>query len=469
MPTMIRSRAPHPASVLSPDFDLARAGGLASPEDSVAIYRDSVFVITDELGGRMLFEWSDGKPRPHLAAGEWLSMVRADRELLAWAGSPNSASLTASSFGGREWRAAPELAVEESVVVPCPGTSRAFHARRTAPGASACVVYDHAAGAALKRWTALLLGRPVWSGDRLWLRYEAWPRQRLVGLDARTLEVAEEYLTPAGRLTSLSAVPGHAAAIWTDPVLPASLVVADSPSALVDEIATKPVVAGYDVPYIARAASIADVPTTEYVPVRSAIGTLIVLHGGPHAVAWPVFSPLIAYLCRLGWRVLSPNVGSSAIPSSFPAQHCRLGVDDRDDLVRLAAACRGRGPIVVGGWSYGAYVAARAAASTACDGLLAFAGFLSPEVIAGSTNAAVDAFRSAHELPRTDRERLSHLPVLAVHGRLDERVPIANQRSFVGSLRNGSFVELPDESHGVVTDGGAAQGYSAVAAWLAEL
>jgi pimeloyl-ACP methyl ester carboxylesterase len=148
----------------------------------------------------------------------------------------------------------------------------------------------------------------------------------------------------------------------------------------------------------------------------------------------------------------------------------RLGVDDAVDVVRLTAAYAGEGPVVVGGWSYGAYLAGRGIVLGAqAAGLVSLSGFLSPEIVRSPADPSVAAFLRAHRLPPTASEDLADLPVLAIHGRHDGRVPLKGHREYVSDLRRGSLVELPDDGHGIVTDPGAAVAYPALASWLASL
>lgn len=467
MPVLIRCRRPHEASHLSRDFDFARAGGLAGPEDSVALHDVGVFVVTDEAGSRKLMEWREGSFRTHRDAGTWINAVFADPELFVLDGSPLTSASTVRRYNGERWRPNPGTSEDLSSTISHPNSTLAFHARRSAPGMSTCVLYERDSRRLVKKWTAPLVGRPAWIGNRLWLRYEAWPRQRMVALDTDTLEPAEDFLTPVGRLSSLTLSATRSAAIWSTPMVPASLAVAESPQDLLKQVRDAAPIA---VPYTWRALEIAGVPVIEHVPLGVATGTVILLHGGPHSVAWPIFSPLIAYLCRHGWRILSPNVRSSALASRFGGQAGDLGIDDVADLTKLAKACQHKGRIILGGWSYGAYVAARAVSMGApCDGLVALSGFLSPEFITTSPHPRVRAFQQANPLVPTAPAELARVPVLAVHGSLDDRVPFEGQSRFVGSLPRGTVVELNDEGHGVVTDRGAATAYPALLSWLEDV
>lgn len=467
-------RDPSPASSISPEFDLARAGGI-SPEDSVALYDDRVFVISDLHGGRMLHEHADGRLAVEPGAGAWIHSLESNGRLTAWNSSPTAEDMTARDFDGRRWsadrgrqRTFPAVSSERHPTEPL-----TFQSRRVAPGRSACrVVRDD--GTVLARWVGPLASRGVWSGGRLWYLDEDWPCQRLVGRAGAAFEVVEQHRFPPGVLSSFVAAGPVAAGIWTDPATPASLVVAPTVEELAESIPATGA-GGADTdgggrdggrPYNSHCGPIADVPCVVYTPQAAPVGTLLMLHGGPHALSWPVFSPLVAFLCERGWRVVTPNVSSSAMGSRADGPACELGVDDAADVVRLAAAVAADGPVAVAGWSYGAYVAARAvAAGMRCAGLVALGGFFTPETV-NAAHPAIAPFLRAYRLPPTRADDIAHVPVLAIHGRHDERIDVAAHRDYVRRLPGGTFLDLPDDGHLIMTDSGAAIAYPALAAWL---
>jgi pimeloyl-ACP methyl ester carboxylesterase len=465
-----RRRDPSPASSISPEFDLARAGGI-SPEDSVALYDDRVFVISDLHGGRMLHEHEGGRLAVAPDAGTWIHSLESNGRLTAWNSSPTAEDMTARDFDGRRWtadsdrqRSFPAVSSERHPTEPL-----TFQSRRVAPGRSACrVVRDD--GTVLARWSCPLASRGVWSGDRLWHLDEAWPAQRLVGRAGAAFDVVEQHRFPPGVLSSFVSAGPVAAGIWTDPATPASLVVAPTVEELVERIpATSDGDGDGGRPYRSHSGPVAEVPCVVYTPRVPPVGTLLMLHGGPHALSWPVFSPLVAFLCERGWRVVTPNVSSSAMGSRTDGPGCELGVDDAADVVRLAAAFTADGPVAVAGWSYGAYVAARAVAlGMRCAGLVALGGFFTPETV-NDAHPAIAPFLRAYRLPPTDADDIAHVPVLAIHGRHDERIDVAAHRDYVRRLPGGTFLDLPDDGHLIITDGGAAIAYPALAAWLAGL
>lgn len=201
---------------------------------------------------------------------------------------------------------------------------------------------------------------------------------------------------------------------------------------------------------------------------------MIWLHGGPESEERPGWAPLLQELTAAGVTVLTPNVrGSSGRGRSF------AGLDDGElrpySLTDVHAAARllgqvpglDRSRIVVGGRSYGGYLA-----------LSALTRF--PELFAGGVDvcgmADLPAFYAETEPwiagaahpeygdPRTDRELLERLsplretdriaaPVLVVHGERDTNVPVGQAHALHDALAaRGAPVDLmllPDEGHEV--------------------
>jgi pimeloyl-ACP methyl ester carboxylesterase len=461
-------RVPSPASAISPEFDLARAGGI-SPEDSVAFYRGRLFVLSDLHGGRMLHEYSAGRLEVQPDAGDWIHSLESNARLTAWNSSPTNENLTATDYDDERWTVDRERAKTFPAVSALhhPNEPLVFQSRRVSPGVSACrVMRDD--GTVLARWRCALMGRGVWFDDMLWYTEEVWPAQLLVGRGGADFAVLARHQLPPGILSSLVSDGAVLAGVWTDPGTPASLVTAGSIGELADNVAAFPETPDPR-PYRSHCGTIADLSCVVYTPHIPVAGTVLVLHGGPHSLNWPVFSPLISYLCERGWRVVAPNVSSSAMGSRGTEVECEYGVDDAGDVRRLAVAFAADGPVAVVGWSYGAYLAARAVAlGMRCSGIGSLGGFFSPEAI-NEEHPAVGAFLRAYHLPRTDSEDIAHVPVLAVHGRHDTRIKVDVHREYVRRMRSGTFVELPDDGHLIITDAGAAIAYPALTAWLAGL
>lgn len=465
--TLLR-RVPSPASTISPEFDLARAGGI-SPEDSVAFYRGRLFVLSDLHGGRMLHEYSSGRLVVQPDAGAWIHSLESNARLTAWNSSPTTENMTATDYDNGRWTVDRERAKSFPAVSSLhhPNEPLVFQSRRVSPGVSACRV-KRDDGTVLARWRCALMGRGFWFDNLLWYTDEVWPSQILVGRGGDDFVVLARHRLPPGILSSCVSDGSVVAGTWTDPATPAALVTAGSIGELADTLAVSAQTADQR-PYRSYCGTIEDLPCVVYTPRTSVVGTVLVLHGGPHSLNWPAFSPLIGYLCASGWRVVAPNVSSSAMGSREADVECAYGVDDAKDVTRLAAAFSADGPVAVLGWSYGAYLAARAVAlGLRCAGIVSLGGFFSPEAI-NEAHPAVAAFLRAYPLPRTDSGDIAHVPVLAVHGHHDTRIKVDVHREYVRRMRRGTFVELPDDGHLIITDAGAAIAYPALAAWLAGL
>ncbi len=467
-------RRPSPASTISLEFDLARAGAMGGPDDAVAVHDGRVYVVGDAHGGRRVHERLAGEEGEDVlvpGGPAWVHRLEMrGGEVVAWAGSPTTEQLTAVSLRAGEWRPRPDLTERGGgglMTVRHPTEPLSVQARRIGPGRSACrVVHDD--GTVLARWASRLCGAPAWEGDRLWSLEEAWPRQRLVTRAGPGFAPTGSLDLPEGALAGLRSDGRTAAAIWTDPDVPACLVTAPAMTALAQALGGSGPPGDDTRPYTWRTGPVGGVPSVTYTPHDGAGGTVVMLHGGPHAATWPLFSPLIAFLAEQGWRVVTPNVSSSAL-ASLGLPSGALGIDDAVDVVDVANAARGErdGPVVVVGWSYGAYVGARAVVlGLRCAGLVALSGVLDPTAVE-ARHPALARFLAAHALPPTPPDALGGVPVLAVHGRHDGRVDVAAHRRYVESLPAGTYLELPDEGHLIITDGGAALAYPALADWLA--
>ncbi|MEW9555309.1 alpha/beta hydrolase family protein [Nonomuraea sp. NPDC050783] len=463
-------RVTNPASALSPDFDQARVGALSGTERCLAVLGGRLFAVGDRHSGRWLYELRPGGWQRHVPAGEWLHHIESgDAELRAWSGDPVSGDvLRGAGYSGRAWTERDIPGQPGHLGVLHPQEPFAYRERRAYPGMSVCEVSDTRSGEVVARWRAPTAGLPAWEDDTLWLRYEAWPRQELVGWSLRSRQVTQRLPLPVGALANLIAAPGRAAAVWADPYTPTSVIAADSVPELAAELnAFSPGFA--DRPYTVSTVFVEDACAVVHTPPGDPIGRIMMLHGGPHSAVWPVYSPLVAFLCRLGWEVLAVNPRSSSLGSRFSPNACRYGVDDALDVARLAEARDDGLPLVLAGWSYGAYLAGRAiGAGVRCAGLVALSGFLTPETLEASSHPAVKAFREARPLPGPDLDALAAVPLLAVHGRADDRIPLAAIRAEGTGHPAHTLLELPGEGHGIVTDEGAARAYAGLAAWLTE-
>ncbi|NUP68921.1 MAG: alpha/beta fold hydrolase [Nonomuraea sp.] len=460
-------RVPNAASALGPDFDRARVGALSGAERCLTVFDGRLFAAGDRHAGRWLYEHTPGGWVRHQQAGHWLHHVEGGASLRVWSGDPVSGDvLPGSAYDGRSWTASEVPAQAPPPATPHPDAPLSYRERRAYPGMSVCEVTDTASGEVIGRWRAPTVGVPAWEDETLWLRYEAWPRQELVGWSTRSRQVTERLPLPIGALSNLIVLPGLAAAVWADPYTPSSVVTAGSVPELAAELNRRS--AGpAALPYTARTEVVGEACAIVHTPQDGPIGRIMMLHGGPHSSVWPVYSPLVAFLCRLGWEVVAVNPRSSSLGSRFSPNACRYGIDDALDVVNLAESAGGDLPLVLAGWSYGAYLAGRAVSEGArCAGLVSLSGFLSPKTLEASSHPAVKAFRTKLPLPEPRHERLARVPLLAIHGRADERIPLPQVLADAGDHPALTPVELAGEGHGIVTDEGAALAYASLADWL---
>ncbi|MFD1936712.1 alpha/beta hydrolase family protein [Nonomuraea mangrovi] len=460
-------RAPNAASSLGPDFDRARVGALSGAERCLTVFQGRLFAVGDRHSGRWLYEHTPGGWRRHTRAGSWLHHLEGGASLQAWDGDPISGNvLSGSAYDGQSWTASAVAAQPRPPLILHPDAPFAYRARRSYPGMSVCEVSDTKSDEVIGRWRAPTMGDPAWEDETLWLLYEAWPRQEVVGWSLRSRQLTERLPLPEGALSNLTVSPGRAVAVWSDAYTPSSVVTADSVPKLVAEL-NRHCPCPADQPYTARTAFVEDACAIVHTPLGSPIGRIMMLHGGPHSSVWPVYSPLVAFLCRLGWEVVAVNPRSSSLGSRFLPNSCRHGVDDALDVVNLVDSAADGLPVVLAGWSYGAYLAGRVvSAGGQYAGLVSLSGFLSPKSLEASSHQAVKAFREALPLPEPRQERLARIPLLAIHGRADDRIPLSQIVADAGDHPAYTLVELAGEGHGIITDTGAALAYASLADWL---
>jgi pimeloyl-ACP methyl ester carboxylesterase len=200
-------------------------------------------------------------------------------------------------------------------------------------------------------------------------------------------------------------------------------------------------------------------------------GTVVLLHGGPNGAHRATWSPLADSLTLGGWRVVRPNVRGSGMldPALRPPRPSRYGDDDVEDVDAVIRRL-GTGPVVVGGPSYGGYLAARAARELpGVRAVFLLGAFLAVADLAGVTHPAVRAFLTAagdRFVPDSPPARVPHF---VAHGSDDPRIPAAAVTGHAGQLVDGSEVLLmPGEGHGVQTDAAARLAFPALLRWLAD-
>lgn len=231
---------------------------------------------------------------------------------------------------------------------------------------------------------------------------------------------------------------------------------------------------GGPVPGPARATLVAGrrsvLPCLVYEPQGRPRGTVVLLHGGPNGSHRATWSPLADSLALEGWRVVLPNIRGSGLldPAVRPPRPARYGLDDLADVAAVISHF-GTGPVVLGGPSYGGYLAARAARELPeVRAVFLLGAFFAVADLAGVTHPAVRAFlRAAGDsfVPDSPPARVPHF---VAHGGEDPRIPVAAVTSHADQLVEGSEVlVVPGEGHGVQTDTAARLVFPALFRWLA--
>lgn len=207
---------------------------------------------------------------------------------------------------------------------------------------------------------------------------------------------------------------------------------------------------------------------------RAAERVVLALHGGPRDHWRMAFDPSLRILAAAGVCVIAINQrGSTGYGSEFELaiRGCWGGPDLAD--VRAVAdqlrRLRPAGSLAPGLWgtSYGAFLALLAAAAEpdGWTGCVAISPFASVERLYAVASARVralierlDARRPVDDdLGARDLVRLGpriRCPVLIVHGRLDERIPVDQARAIVSAIDASAarvrYLELPDRGHAVL-------------------
>jgi pimeloyl-ACP methyl ester carboxylesterase len=195
---------------------------------------------------------------------------------------------------------------------------------------------------------------------------------------------------------------------------------------------------------------------------------VLALHGGPLS-GWRFrHEPLFEYLVAGGLAALAPNYRGS---TGYGAEHVRAvlgdwGGPDVADVCRIATdlaarrARRGLLPPVVYGASYGGYLALLAAcrAPALFSGCVAVSPFTSPRELHAESPAAVRArieeLGGLRDPGGGSRDVLEcapalRAPLLLVHGRADETVPVSQSRALADRLAELAceveFLECPGD------------------------
>ncbi len=202
---------------------------------------------------------------------------------------------------------------------------------------------------------------------------------------------------------------------------------------------------------------------------------LLILHDGPQSQFRPGFDPWIQYVVNeLGYAVLAPNVrGSSGYGKSY------LSLDNgtlREDTIKDVGALLvwlglqsgfDAKHVVVSGAGYGGYLALaslvnygeRLRGAVDLAGITDFVGFLG-NTAAYRQNQRRAEYGDERDLdtraflrrisPLTNAERITQ-PLLVVHGRNDQRVPVGESDQIVNRLRGRGgtvwYLLASDEGH----------------------
>lgn len=219
--------------------------------------------------------------------------------------------------------------------------------------------------------------------------------------------------------------------------------------------------------------------------------TVVDVHGGPESQRRVAFAPITQFLVAQGYAVLAPNVRGS---TGYGKAYCHLDdVEKRMDAVAdLAAAAdwlQGRPEvhgdrIAIFGQSYGGFMVLAAlttyperwAAGVDVVGIANWQTFFEQTgpwrrrtraAEYGDPIRDADLLRELSPLHRADRIAV---PLLAIHGRNDPRVPLGEAEQIVAAVRgNGHGADLlvfDDEGHGLVKRANRVAGYGAVASFL---
>lgn len=313
-------------------------------------------------------------------------------------------------------------------------------------------------------------GRAAWSGrDTLIALESRWPMQMAIAWHVVRGLVKDlvEFPPYGGAIRSPTSNEALLAFAISSPNLPRSLV-----SAPVDSVWD---IAPLRLPHemtgvtaVTISGEAGPIPCVVRRSPRGSDGLFVMLSGGPQESVWPEFSPLADALNLRGWDVVQPNLrgGSMRSPLATPGLTARYGVDDLADVGSVIRTFEHK-RVVVGGSSYGGYLAARAgAAFPRVIGGVVLSGFMEMSDLRASRHPQVREFLGAFIEPGR-KEPDPRVPLFVAHGTDDERIPIEVIDSRVRTLSDHSqYVRLIGEGHAVRSDQAARETYPSLFAWL---
>ena len=192
-----------------------------------------------------------------------------------------------------------------------------------------------------------------------------------------------------------------------------------------------------------------------------ALPLIVMPHGGPWARDYEDFDRWAQPLAELGYAVIQPNYrGSSGYGKAWEsAADGNWGTAMQDDLLDSITALAAKGiadskRVCIMGWSYGGYAASRAAQRDGKYYRCAISGagvHDLPDMVAYDRNYLGEFgskyIGSAGRLPEISPARHASqfsIPIMVVHGKVDQRVPVSQSRNLVKALRSAGKVEGRD-------------------------
>ncbi|MGI8931638.1 MAG: alpha/beta hydrolase family protein [Sphingomicrobium sp.] len=192
-----------------------------------------------------------------------------------------------------------------------------------------------------------------------------------------------------------------------------------------------------------------------------ALPLIVMPHGGPWARDHEDFDRWAQPLAELGYAVFQPNYrGSSGYGKAWEsAADGAWGTAMQDDLLDAISALAGKGiadakRVCIMGWSYGGYAASRAAQRDGQYYRCAISGagvHDLPDMVSydrrylGEFGAKY--IGAAGRLPDISPARHPSqfsVPILIVHGKVDQRVPVSQSRNLVRALKSAGKIEGRD-------------------------